>query len=117
LEAAMGRGLRGAGVLSGLQKQEQALDMQRLKALSDVGSQRQQMLQKAQDVAYEDFLRQKEYPYEQLERFNAMLQGLPVQPSWTKQMYSPRPDPTSQLFQTGLGAYGMGRGMGMFGGG
>ena len=112
LEAAMGRGLRGAGVLSGLQKQEQALDMQRLKALSDVGSQRQQMLQRAQDVAYEDFLRQKEYPYEQLERFNAMLQGLPVTPSYTQQFYQAGANPTAQLLQTGLGAYGMMRGMG-----
>ena len=73
------------------------------------------MLQRAYDVAYEDFLKQREYPYEQLERYNAMLQGLPVTPSYTKQFYSPRANPTAQLLQTGLGAYGMGRGMGMFG--
>ena len=115
LEAAYGRGLTGAGVLADLTKQEQALDLQRLKSLSDVGTQRQGMMQRAYDLAYEDFLKQREYPYEQLERYSGMLQGLPVQPSWTKQMYSPRPDPTAQLFQTGLGAYGMGRGMGMFG--
>ena len=58
-EAAMGRGLKGAGVLSGLQKQEQALDMQRLKALSDVGAQRQALLGRTYDTAYEDFLRTK----------------------------------------------------------
>jgi hypothetical protein len=115
MEAAYGRGLTGAGVLGDLTKQEQALDLQRLKSLSDVGTQRQDMMQRAYDLAYEDFLKQREYPYEQLERFSGMLQGLPVQPSYTKQFYSPRPDPTAQLFQTGLGAYGMGRGMGMFG--
>ena len=117
MEAAYGRGLKGAGLLGDLTKQEQALDMQRLKGLSDVGSQRQQMMQRAYDTQYEDFLQQREYPYEQLERFSNMMQGIAPQRSWTQQMYSPRPDPTAQLFQTGLGAYGMGRGMGMFGGG
>ena len=117
MEAAMGRGLTGAGVLADLTKQEQALDLQRLKSLSDVGTQRQGMLQQAYDTAYEDFLKQREYPYEQLERFSGMLQGLPVTPSYTKSFYSPRANPTAQLLQTGLGAYGMGRGMGMFGSG
>ena len=117
LEAAYGRGLKGAGVLGDLTKQEQALDMQRLKGLSDVGSQRQQMMQRAYDTQYEDFLRQREHPYEQLERFNAMMQGIPIGESYTQRLYSPRPDPTAQILQTGLGAYGMGRGMGMFGGG
>ena len=117
MEAAYGRGLKGAGVLSGLTKQEQALDIQRLKGLSDVGTQRQGMMQRAYDTAYEDFLKQREYPYEQLERFSGMMQGIAPQRSWTQQMYSPRPDPTASLLQTGLGAYGMGRGMGMFGGG
>jgi hypothetical protein len=117
MEAAYGRGLKGAGVLGDLTKTEQALDLQRLKGLSDVGTQRQGMMQRAYDTAYEDFIRQKEYPYEQLERFSGMLQGLPVTPSYTQSLYSPRPDPTASLLQTGLGAYGMGRGMGMFGGG
>jgi len=116
MEAAYGRGLKGAGVLGDLTKQEQALDIQRLKGLSDVGTQRQAMMQRAYDTSYEDFLRQKEYPYEQLERFSNMLQGLPkTGPSYTQSLYSPRPDPTASLMQTGLGAYGMGRGMGMFG--
>ena len=117
METAMGRGLKGAGVLADLTKQEQALDLQRLKSLSDVGTQRQGMLQQAYDTAYEDFLKQREYPYEQLERYSGMLQGLPVTPSYTKSFYSPRANPTAQLLQTGLGAYGMGRGMGMFGSG
>jgi len=111
-EAAMGRGLKGAGVLSGLQKQEQALDMQRLRALSDVGAQRQALLGRTYDTAYEDFLRQREYPYEQLERFSSMMQGIAPQRSYTQQLYSPSPDPTAQLLQTGLGGYGMYRGMG-----
>ena len=117
METAMGRGLTGAGVLADLTTQEQALDLQRLKSLSDVGTQRQSMLQQAYDTAYEDFLKQREYPYEQLERYSGMLQGLPVTPSYTKSFYSPRANPTAQLLQTGLGAYGMGRGMGMFGSG
>ena len=114
-EAAMGRGLKGAGVLGGLQKQEQALDMQRLKALSDVGAQRQALLGRTYDTAYEDFLRQREYPYQQLSRYSSLLQGIPVGESRTDQYYKPSADPTAQLLQTGLGAYGMMRGMGGFG--
>ena len=114
-EAAMGRGLKGAGVLGGLQKQEQALDMQRLKALSDVGAQRQALLGRTYDTAYEDFLRQREHPYQQLSRYSSLLQGIPVGESRTDQYYKPSADPTAQLMQTGLGAYGMMRGMGGFG--
>ena len=116
-EAAYQRALKGSGVLSGLTKTEQDLDLSRLGALSNVGAQRQAMMQKAYDTQYEDFIRQKEYPYEQLERYNAMLQGLPVTPSYTKSFYSPAADPTAQLVNTGIGMYGAGRGMGMFGGG
>jgi len=111
----MGRGLRGAGVLGGLQKQEQALDMQRLKGLSDVGAQRQALLGRTYDTAYEDFLRQRDYPYQQLSRYSSLLQGIPVGESRTDQYYRPAADPTSQLLQTGLGAYGMMRGMGGMG--
>ena len=117
VEAAYQRALKGSGVLSGLTKTEQDLDLSRLGALSNVGAQRQAMMQKAYDTQYEDFIRQKEYPYEQLERYNAMLQGLPVTPSYTKSFYSPAADPTAQLVNTGIGMYGAGRGLGMFGGG
>ena len=117
MEAAYQRALKGSGVLSGLTKTEQDLDLSRLGALSNVGAQRQAMMQKAYDTQYEDFIRQKEYPYEQLERYNAMLQGLPVTPSYTKSFYSPAADPTAQLVNTGIGMYGAGRGLGMFGGG
>ena len=111
-EAAMGRGLKGSQVLAGLTKGEQDLDMQRLKALSDVGSQRQAMMQRAYDTQYEDFLGQREYPYEQLERFSSILQGMPTRPSYSERTYRPSPNPMGQLMQTGLGAYGAYRGMG-----
>jgi len=112
LEAAMGRGLKGSQVLAGLTKGEQDLDMQRLKALSDVGSQRQAMMQRAYDTQYEDFLTQREYPYQQLERFSAILQGMPTRPDISERMYTPQANPMGQMLQTGLGAYGAYKGMG-----
>ena len=111
-EAAMGRGLKGSQVLAGLTKGEQDLDMQRLKALSDVGSQRQAMMQRAYDTQYEDFLTQREYPYQQLERFSAILQGMPTRPDISERMYTPQANPMGQMLQTGLGAYGAYKGMG-----
>ena len=112
LEAAYGRGLRGAGVLAGLDRTEQALDMSRLKALSSVGDTRQALLQKAYDQQYEDFLAQREFPYQQLERFSAILQGLPAQPTFSDRRFVPAANPTAQLLSTGLGAYGAFRGLG-----
>ena len=112
LEAAYGRGLEGSRLLAGLDKQEQALDLSRLKALSDVGSQRQALMQRAYDQQYEDFLAQREFPYQQLERFSAILQGMPAQPSFSERRFTPSANPTAQLLQTGLGAYGAFRGLG-----
>lgn len=112
LEAAYGRGLEGSRLLAGLDKQEQALDLSRLKALSDVGSQRQALMQRAYDQQYEDFLAQREFPYQQLERYSAILQGMPAQPSFSERRFSPSPNTTAQLLQTGLGAYGAFRGLG-----
>jgi|TARA_R100000458_G_scaffold11185_2_gene8907 predicted nucleic acid-binding protein len=112
LEAAYGRGLRGAGVLAGLDRTEQALDMSRLKALSAVGDTRQALLQKAYDQQYEDFLAQREFPYQQLERFSAILQGMPTRPGFSERLFQPAANPTAQLLSTGLGAYGAFRGLG-----
>ena len=111
-EAAMGRGLKGSQTLAGLDKSEQALDMARLKALSDVGAQRNALMQRAYDTQYEDFLAQREYPYQQLERFSAILQGMPAQPSFSERQYQPQANPMMQMMQTGLGAYGAFKGLG-----
>ncbi len=111
-EAALARSLQGSRLLSGLDKQEQALDLSRLKALSDVGSQRQALMQRAYDQQYEDFLAQREFPYQQLERYSAILQGMPAQPSFSERRFTPSANPTAQLLQTGLGAYGAFRGLG-----
>ena len=112
MEAAYGRGLKGSQLLAGLDKSEQALDLQRLKALSDVGGQRQALMQRAYDQQYEDFLAQREYPYQQLERYSAILQGMPAQPSFSERRFGQAANPTAQLLNTGLGAYGAFRGMG-----
>ncbi len=111
-EAALARSLQGSKLLAGLDKQEQALDLSRLKALSDVGSQRQALMQRAYDQQYEDFLAQREFPYQQLERYSARLQGMPAQPSFSERRFTPSANPTAQLLQTGLGAYGAFRGLG-----
>ena len=112
MEAAYGRGLKGSQLLAGLDKSEQALDLQRLKALSDVGGQRQALMQRAYDQQYEDFLAQREYPYQQLERFSAILQGMPTRESFAERNFGQAANPTAQLLNTGLGAYGAFRGMG-----
>ena len=69
-------------------------------------------MQRAYDQQYEDFLAQREFPYQQLERYSAILQGMPAQPSFSERRFTPSANPTAQLLQTGLGAYGAFRGLG-----
>jgi len=70
------------------------------------------MMQRAYDTQYEDFLGQREYPYQQLERFSSILQGMPTRPEISERLYRPQANQMGQALQTGLGAYGAYRGMG-----
>lgn len=63
------------------------------------------------DVAYQDFLRQQQYPFEQLGQFSTMLRGLPVAAAGTTTTYQPTPSPYQQALGAGISAYGLYRGL------
>jgi hypothetical protein len=83
-------------------------------AQQNVGAIQQAQAQQGLDTAYQDFLKQKNYPYQQLAFMSDMTRGLPL--SQTSQaMYSAPPSAVSQLGGLGmsaLGIYGMSGGFG-----
>jgi hypothetical protein len=56
---------------------------------------------------YQDFLRQMNYPMEQLQQYSSLLRGVPVTPNTTSTTYAPGPGLGQQLMGAGLGALGM----------
>jgi hypothetical protein len=58
-------------------------------------------------MAYQDFLRQRDYPLEMLQQYSSLLRGVPVAPSSTTSTYAPTPGIGQQLLGAGLGAAGV----------
>lgn len=73
-------------------------------AQAEVGQQQQTQEQKYLDTAYADFLRQRDYPMEQLSYYGALLHGTPIQLNTTQTTYAPPPSMLSQVGGTGLQA-------------
>ena len=75
-------------------------------ALSSVGAKQQQRQQAGLDMAYQDWQNQRDYPYHQLQQYQALLGGGPAPSSTTSTTSTPPPDFLSQLI--GLGVTGAG---------
>jgi hypothetical protein len=85
--------------------QESALNAERQK----IGAVQQAQAQQGLDLGYQDFLKQKNYPYQQLAFMSDMLRGLPLSQQ-SQSIYSAPPSMGSQLGGLGmsaLGIYGM----------
>ena len=70
-------------------------DVEAARLLEGIGKDIQARDQAGLDIAYEDFVRQRDYPREQLQFYSSLLRGIPVQPSTetTKfQQYNPIKD-------------------------
>jgi hypothetical protein len=111
--------LQGAAALGQLGQtqfgQQQAINQ----AQQQVGGIQQAQGQQGLDIAYQDFLKQKNYPYQQLAFQSDMLRGLPLSQA-AQQQYTAPPSAMSQLGglgMTGLGIYGMSGGFGKAQGG
>jgi hypothetical protein len=100
----MAQVLESGRTLGNLGLTEQQADMQRLQTQAGVAGQQQALEQQRLDQQYADFLRQRDYPMEQLGYFSNILRGLPVGLSTTQTAYAPPPSVASQLAGAGLGA-------------
>ncbi len=79
-------------------------DQARFGLQTQTAAQRQALQQQYLDTAYQDFLRQRDYPLEMLQQYSSLLRGVPVTPSTTQTTYAPQPGIAQQLLGTGLGA-------------
>jgi hypothetical protein len=104
-----GQGIQAASTLGQLGQTKYGQQMGISDAIAKAGAVQQAQGQQGLDLAYQDFIQQKNYPYQQLAFQSDMARGLPLSQS-SQQMYSPPPNVMSQLGglgTTALGIYGM----------
>ena len=91
-QQALGQGYREQGYLSGVGEQQRGMEQQRA------------------DLAYQQFVEEREFPSTQLQKYSSLIQGFPFQFSQAPQQPS--------AFQTAAGGIatlgGLGRGLGFF---
>jgi hypothetical protein len=96
--------LQAAQQLGGLGAEQMKQQQGLINALQGVGQQRQALQQQMLTREYEDFLAQKQYPYQQIAFMTEMLKGMPQQT--TQAIYQAPPSLTAQLAGLGTAAYG-----------
>jgi hypothetical protein len=106
-------GLRGLGqagqlaqTLGGLGATQFGQQKDIIATQSAAGKERQALQQAGYDIGYQDFLRQQQYPYQQLGFMADMIRGVPVGQTATTIYNQPSASPVSQLLGAGLTAYG-----------
>ena len=104
--AGLGQAITGSQTLGALGESQQQSDLQRIQAVAAGGQERQGLQQQFMDTAYGDFLRQRDYPMEQLGQYSNLLRGIPVGLNSTQTSYATPPSLTSQV--GGLGIAGLG---------
>ena len=105
--AARQQQLGAAGLLGTLGGQDQRMAYERLRNMQTAGQIQRQLSQEGMGIGYQDFLRQQAYPREQLAFYNAMLQGLPVQPGTSTATYGGGPSSTQEMLGAGIGGVGL----------
>jgi hypothetical protein len=105
-QAGLQSGISGAQGLGQLGTAEQAANLQRLQSQYNVGAQQQGLQQQQMDTQYADFLRQRDYPMEQLGYYQSLVRGMPLQMGSTATTYATPPSMSSQLAGAGLAALG-----------
>jgi hypothetical protein len=105
------QGLQQAGqagaTLGQLGTAQQQSDLARLQAQAAAAGQTRSMDQQLLDMQYADFLRQRDFPMEQLGQFSSLLRGMPMQMGSTQTAYAPPPSMLSQVGGTGLAGLGL----------
>jgi len=97
--------IQSANALSGIGQQQSAQEQAIVNAQNAAGAQRQAAEQQKMATAYQDFLSQQQYPYQQNSYMMEMLKGTPQQT--TQSIYQAPPNMASQAAGLGLAAYGL----------
>lgn len=99
---ALSGAMAGLGQLGQLGSDAFAQNVDLTTLQNQLGVQQQAREQAMLDIAYQDFLNQQKYPYEQVAYMSDLLRGTPLASSYST--LTPAPNPYSQLGGTGLGA-------------
>jgi hypothetical protein len=99
--------LQAAQQLGALGQEQFGMQKDIINAMSTAGAQRQTLDQQRMAQDYQDFLNQRQYPYQQVAFINEMLKGIPQ--NTTKSMYEAPASLASQL--VGLGGAAMTSGL------
>jgi hypothetical protein len=99
-----------AAQLAALSEQARAGDIQAAQLLEIMGRSNEARSQAELDIAFEDFMRQQNYPMEQLQQFSAMINGLPVANAGTTVQQTPY-NPAQQALGMGISALGLYKGL------
>ena len=110
----LGQGVQAGTALGQLGTAQQQADIQRLQAQELVGSQQRDLEQRRLDQQYADFLRQRDYPMEQLGYYSNIMRGIPVGLGSTQTTYAPPPSIASQVGGLGLAGLSIGKMAGAF---
>ena len=89
----------------------QAFEARRADILRQASGIRQQDEQQALDLAYSDFLNQRDFPRQQLGFMSGILRGVPVSPTMETTQYTAQPSNAQQMMGFGLGGLGLLRGL------
>jgi hypothetical protein len=82
-------------------------DLARYGMQTSTAAQQQALNQQYLDMQYQDFLRQRDYPMEQMQQYSSLLRGVPITPNTTSTTYAPNASLGSQLMGGGLAAAGI----------
>ena len=85
-------------------------DVQAAQLLEQIGKDAQATKQAGLDLAYEDFVRQRDFPRESLTFLSSILRGVPVQPSTETSKFQ-QYNPIRDLLGTGIAGLGLYRGL------
>jgi len=83
------------------------MGFERADQLMRAGAMRQGQEQAGFDVAYQDFINQRDFPRQQLNFYSSILRGVPISAQSEVSSYQAPPNPYSQLMGMGLGAAGL----------
>ena len=96
--------------LAALGDRARAGDVQAAQLLEQIGKDAQATDQAGLDLAYEDFVRQRDFPRESLTFLSSILRGVPVQPSTETSKFQ-QYNPIRDLLGTGIAGLGLYRGL------
>ena len=97
--------------LGAMGEAEQKMALERAQALSGVGKEQQALQQQQLDQAYSEFASQRDYEQNMINWYNAILRGTPISMNQAVYQTAPAPSTASQFLGAGLGGLGLYQGL------